>query len=281
MNKNTDLLPVPGVYYNIPNHDYHSWPYVSSTLLKAYDKLPSTCRIPFMPGDDANVGSGVHAFVLEGQKGLGEQCILGPAYGKGKADMAAREALQAENPGKVILPAFYGSPAPGQPIMDVLNGVNDSLRNHPKIGPVLANSEKEVSLVWIDECSGLTCKARLDIWDGQIIWDLKKVRSISGFPFQMKELGYHIQAGFYYEGAKSCGLEAVAFGFIPVEAFPPYQAACGYVDPDRLEAARANAKRLVGLVKESQLTDVWPNYRIPEHIFSLADIVPDDLVAVY
>lgn len=273
--------PPPGIYYNVPAAEYHAWPVISSTLLKAYAELPSMARTPYKPGDDANVGSGIHAYSLQGQAGLEAECIFGPKFGKGEKDLAAKAALEAEHPTKTILPAFYGSPAPGLPIMEVLQGVDDSLRAHPKIGPVLQNSQKEVSLVWVDETSGCTCKARLDIWDGSIIWDLKKCRSIAGFQWQMKDLHYDIQAGLYTEGAVACGLPAVAFGFIPCEAFSPFQVSCGYVEPEKLEMARADACRLVGLVKESQMNDYWPNFPPPAHIQSWNDLVPDDLVNIY
>lgn len=273
--------PAPGVYYGIPAATYHSWPAISSTLLKSYASLPSTCRTPFVPGDDANVGSGLHAYCLQGKDGLDAECHFGPAFGKGKADVAARLELEASHPFKTVLPFSYGSPAPGVPIMDVLQGVDDSLRAHPKVGPVLANSEKEVSVVWIDEGTGCICKARFDIWDGSILWDLKKTRSIGSFQWQMKDLHYFTQAGFYYDGALACRLPAVGFGFIPVEATPPYECACGYVEPDKLEAARVDARRLIGLVKESQLQNYWPNFPPPLHIYSWADLTPDDLVNIY
>jgi hypothetical protein len=275
--------PPPGVYYDIPAHVYHSWAAVSSTLLKGYAELPSTARIPYDPKDDANVGSGLHAYCLQGQAGLDAECHFGPKFGKSEADKKARAALQAEHPSKTVLPAFYGSPAPGEPIMDILQGVDKSLQAHLKIGPVLRGSRKEVSLVWIDEDSACLCKARLDIWEAaeQTIWDLKKCRSISGFQWQIKDLFYGVQAGHYFNGAIACGLPAVAFGFIPCEAFPPYQVACGYVDPEKLDRERVNARRIIGLVKQSQLTGNWPNFPIPDHIFNLNDITPDDLVQVY
>ena len=271
----------PGIYYNLPATEYHALPYISSTLLKRYAANPATARVPYKPGDDANVGTGIHSYSLQGLAGLDAECIFGPAFGKGKADLAEKAELIKANPTKTVLPTFYGSPAPGLPIMDVLRGVDASLRAHPKVGPILEKPQKEVSLVWIDEDSGCTCKARLDVWDGKIIWDLKKCKAISGFQWQIKDLRYDIQAGFYYEGAIACGLPAIAFGFIPCEAYPPYQVACGYVEPEKLEAARWNAKRLVGLVKQSKLTGYWPNFPIPEHIFDLNDIQPDDLMMVW
>jgi hypothetical protein len=273
--------PEPGVYFDIPASEYHKWPAVSSSLLKAYASLPSTARIPYVAGDDANVGSGIHAFSLQGQTGLDTECFILSPECEGKSAKATQiRALETQsNSGKVALPSTYGTLK--IPVMDVLEGVDDSLNLHPKIGPILRESQKEVSLVWVDESSDCICKARLDIWDGQIIWDLKKCRSINGFQWQIKDLFYGIQAGHYYNGAAACGLNPIAFGFVPCEAFPPYQVACGYVDPDKLEMERENARRIIGLVKQSQITGVWPNFPIPSHVYNLDDITPDDLVTVY
>lgn len=273
--------PPPGVYYDVPASVYHKWPAISSTLLKTYADLPSTARIPFVPGDDANMGSGLHAYCLQGQAGFDLECIVGPKFGKGKGDIEARAVFQAMHPGKVVLPWTYGSPAPGLPVMEILKGVDSSLHGHKKVGPLLRESKKEVSLVWVDENSGCLCKARLDIYDGVCIWDLKKTRAISSFQWQIKDLNYAIQGGHYVNGAIANNLPVAAFGLIPCELYPPYQIDCGYLEPDKLEMAKENAKRLIGLVKQSQISGNWPNYRVPEHIYDLDDIQPDDLVKIY
>lgn len=277
--------PKPGIYHGIPAHEYHAWPAISSTFIKGYAALPSTARTPYVPGDDANVGSGIHAFTLQGEKGLQEECvILSPeCEGSSKAAKAAREQVAADNPHKALLPHRYGpGAADTKPlIMDVLKGVDESFRNHPKTGPILAAAQTEVSLVWTDDETGLLCKSRMDVWDNGVIWDVKKCRSIEGFKWQLRDLFYELQAGWYFNGAVACGLDPVAFGFLPCEAFAPYRVGCGYLDPEKLTAARYECKRLLGLIKESTLTDNWPNYRIPAHIFHLEDIQPDDLMEVW
>jgi len=273
--------PPSGVYYDIPAMEYHAWDAISSTLLKNYAALPSTAMEPYIPSDDVNIGSAIHAYCLQGIVGLYKECVIGTHVGTSKAAVEAKAVLVAQNPFKTVLPATYGSPAPGLPIMEVLNGVGNSFKAHPKICGVLAGSQKEVSLVWIDTQSGCECKARLDVLDGNIIWDLKKTRDIDRFQWQMKDLEYYVQAGHYFNGATACGLNPVAFGFIPCEAVPPFRATCGYCDPDKLEAARVNAVRLVGLVNQSKATGNWPNYKIPDSIYNLDEIQPDDLVQLY
>lgn len=273
--------PGPGVYYDVTAHEYHAWEAVSSTLLKNYKKLPATARTPYQPGDDANIGSGIHALTLQGETGLNLECAVMPAEcdGKSKAAENAREAFRMRNPGKIPLPPVYGPLK--VPAMEVLEGVDASFHKHPKTREILSSSKKEVSLVWIDEGTGLLCKARLDIWDGSVIWDIKKTKSVDGFHWQAKDLCYDVQAGHYTAGALACGLNPAAFGFLPCEAYPPYRVDCIYRDPDKLAADVDESKRLIRLVMESQLTDNWPIYRIPGHIFSLADIQPDDLISIW
>lgn len=278
--------PEPGIYRCVPAAVYHSWEAVSSSLLKGYAELPSTAQTPYEPGDDANVGSGIHAFTLQGKAGLEAECFILPAScdGKGKTALAERADYAEKYPERSLLPSVYGT---GKiPVMEVLEGVDFSFKVHPKTGPILADSEKELSLVWADKTTGSLCKARLDIWEARCrtIWDIKKSRDITRFQWQIKELFYEVQAGHYFNGAVACGLNPVAFGFLPCEAFPPYRVGCGYLsieDPDKLTAASLEAVRLVGLVTQSQQTGYWPNFQIPAHVYDLGNIQPDDLIQVW
>lgn len=275
--------PKPGIYENMPAAEYHAYDAISSSLLKNYASLPSTALNPYVPSDDVNVGSGIHGFTLQGIAGLYGECAIMPmeCEGTSKAAKEARMVFVAQNAGKTPLPPRYGTGDNKLPMMDVLMGVDISLRSHPKIGSILAGSRKELSLFWVDTQSGCECKARLDILDGNIIWDLKKTRDIDRFQWQIKELEYYVQAGHYFNGATACGLDPVAFGFIPCEAVPPFRATCGYCDPDKLEAAQVNAVRLIGLVSQSKETGNWPNYKIPDSIYNLDEIQPNDLVQLY
>lgn len=275
--------PGPGIHYDVPAHIYHQWGCVSSTLIKNFAKRPSTCRDKFIPSDDVNVGSGIHCYTLMGPENLETECIIGPAFGKGKSDVAARQELIDTNPDKSILPPMYGSPAPGLPIMDVLSGVDSELRKHPKIGKVLDNSEKEVSLVWVDPGSGVLCKARLDIWEGKelTIWDIKKCKSITSLKYEMDSgYRYRLQSAHYLNGATLCGLNPVAFGFIACEAFPPFECRPFYSDPDKTVAAQEEVCRLIGLIKQSISMDYWPNFPPPPNIYDWNDLTPDDTIEI-
>jgi hypothetical protein len=276
---------------DMPNWVYHALGYINSTLLKGYAKNPRTCKKSYQAKDDANVGSGIHAYSLQGQEGLEAECAIMPieCEGRGKKAVTAREEFEAEHPGKVPLPYRYGKDEDGDKlyIMEVLRGVDGSLREHEIIGPMLANSEKEVSLFWVDEKHGVNCKVRLDILCGYVLGDLKKCRDLDGFQWQIKDLRYDVQMGFYTMGAVACGLPLNPetgipnFALIPCEAFYPYRAAFWSRKADKLRDDMIEAQRLLGLVKESTITGRWPNYTIPPHIHTLADISAEDLVVEF
>lgn len=273
----------------MPAHIYHSIPAISSTLLKGYADLPATCRTPYVPKDDAAVGTAVHAFTLQGESALHEECaFMGPeCLGKSKGAIAAREQFARDFPGKTYLPAEYG----GLEINEVIRKSHEALHAHPTVGEILRDSEKELSLFWIDPETGVLCKARLDIWSPKTrqVWDLKKTAKFDRFEWEVRNLGYKIQGGWYKRGAHACGLDPLTFGLIPFEAEEPWRVDIGYLkdrpndmnDLGTLEDAQLEAQRLLGLVVESQLTGVWPNFRVPEHIYSLKDLTGDDLIKVW
>lgn len=277
--------PPPGVYYNVLASEYHAWPAISATLIKAFASLPSTCRIPWIPSDDGNVGTGIHCFSLQGAEALDAECFILPpeCEGSSRAAKAAREEYAVQHPHKALLPHRYGPGATETkiPIMDVLQGVDDSLRSHPKVGQILANSQNEVSLVWIDADSGCTCKARIDILDGRILWDLKKCRKISGLKWEMDAgLRYRLQSAHYLNGAEACGINPVAFGFIGCESSPPYEVRPFYSDPDKTEIAQLEVKRLIGLIKQSVEMNFWPNFPPPPGIYDWDELTPDDTIEI-
>ena len=271
----------------LPANVYHRIPAISSTLLKGYAANPATCRTPYEPKEDANVGTAAHAFCLQGEAALYEECFfLGPeTMGKSKGAMMAREDAILANPGKTPLPYEYG----GVPIMDCLRNVDAALKSHPTVGNILRNSEKELSLFWIDPETGVLCKVRLDIWCPKTrqIFDLKKTSKFDDFGYQIRKLGYGLQAAFYLIGAQACGLDPLTFGLIPVEAEDPYRVGIGYLrdNPNDTEGlllnAQAEAHRLLGLIVESTLTGNFPNYKLPTHLFSLSDIQPEDLMSTW
>lgn len=274
--------PPQGVYENIPAAQYHAWDAISSTFIKRFASNPFTSRDAFVASDDVNVGSGVHSYVLEGITGLYRDCAIMPPEcdGTSKAAREARALFAVHNPGKTPLPPFYGSGGSKLPIMDVLNGVDRSLKTHPTASTILAESKKEVSLVWRDDTlNGCFCKARVDVLHGSVLFDLKKVRKISGLQYEMdKGFRYRLQAAHYMNAAEALGLKPIAFGFIACEAFYPFEVKVFYSDPEKTEQAQHDVKNTISLMLQSKENGYWPNLSPPVGLDKWENLNPDDLI---
>jgi hypothetical protein len=283
----TNQLPVitgnilflePGIYYDIPAATYHALPYVSSSFLKTFKDCPAAAKIKKNVTDDMNLGSGIHAYSLEGKDTFDAEfaIMFQSELNKNSKEYRERRAeFQDKNKGKIILPSHYLK----TPTMEIIKGVDESLRTHPLASRILKKGFKETTLIWDDPETGLRCKARLD-WhqDESTLVDLKKCADVAKFKSQICNFNYDIQAAHYINGALYNGMGPDTFIFIAVESEVPFAVKCGYLKQDWLEDAKEETKRLLGLVKECMASGNYPAYEIPKNIWSLSDLAPSDLL---
>lgn len=117
-----------------------------------------------------------------------------------------------------------------------VSGMVDGLNRHPDIPSILADAQRQVCLIAIHPILGVRMKALLDILpdsNADIIYDLKSI----GRPATPRQWGdqiamcaLHLQAAFYMEVARYCGIPAKRFGWLVVESNPPHEAAVYYLD---------------------------------------------------
>lgn len=268
----------PGIYHDIPASDYHALPYLSSSFLKKFRDCPAAALAPFEPTVDMNVGSAIHAYSLEGLAAFNQEfaVMFESDLNKNTNEYKGlKRQFEQMARNKTILPAVFNK----VPMMEVIKGVDNALRTHPLAGSLLKTGFQEVTLIWDDPETGVRCKARLDWNPGQrILADLKKTADVSRFTYQMRDLNYPIQAAHYSTGARECGIEVDTFIFVAVEACPPYMIRCGFLGPSKMDEAEKELSRLIGLVRDCKEQDRFPNYRIPDHIFSLNEITPAELL---
>ncbi len=134
---------------------------------------------------------------------------------------------------------------------------------NPTASKLIEGCKAEQSLFWIDEATGLTCKARPDAWRGVWIGDIKTCNDASYRSFQRSILsfGYDIQCGMIAEGIKHCtGDEVEAFVFIAVESSPPYAVACYQLDELWLEAGKLKFHNLLERLKVCFDSKEFPGY---------------------
>src|SRR3546814_7327030 len=72
------------------------------------------------------------------------------------ARVAFWDAWEAENAGKIVLSADDFA---------LIEAMHTALMRDPEVAALFAEGESEVTLRWVDEATGLRCKARADRWN--------------------------------------------------------------------------------------------------------------------
>lgn len=122
--------------------------------------------------------------------------------------------------------------------------------------------EKEKSLYWYDEFTGLRLKMRMD-WlvtaNGLVNFDLKTTGDASPSEFKRtcERLLYGLQAAQYIDGIEQCYGETPDFYFIAVESAPPFACAIHEIDEGSLADARAFRRRLLKDVRACMDSGDW------------------------
>ncbi len=293
--------PAPGVYENVPSATYHAWDAVSSSRLGWLRRSPAhlMAYIAQPPEDTAAqvIGRAVHTAILEPEQfastfAVAEQCsaikkdndrctntgtlyhlkrgwVCGiPAHCRGAADEfdASRVSISPEQWATCV-----GTRAAAYAHMSA-----SLLLNEP--------GRAELSVVWIDSETGLTCKARLDrhipdLGPG-IVADLKSTENASprAFARSIDDYGYHIQAAHYLTGAQAAGLRAGSFVHIAFEKKPPYAVATYRIIREVLDVGDSFVRPLMRLYAKCRASNEWPAYSqqlqdiaLPDYAWKKAD----------
>lgn len=251
--------PPPGIYEDVPAGTYHKWLGASqSRLLTLRDKSPAHMKWEMEHPAEVTpamaLGSAIHTAVLQpdlfARRGLRD--IEGD--GRTKAVKDARAQLRAEHPGCVILaPQDY----------DICIAVRDAVTAHP-IARALLDGPAERSVVWMDEATGVMCKARFDEMPIGIgaITDLKTTidASPAAFTRAIYRFGYYIQAAHYLAGARAREIDADFFTIIAVEKEEPYAVAVYHIRDDAIQAGADELRPLLARYAYCEVTGEWPGY---------------------
>jgi len=177
---------------------YHQGRAVSSSMLKAFasESTPQEIYHRYVkidaPSRDTKAfifGRAFHKICLE-KKNFFDDFVIFP--GKRRAGKAYDE-FKEKNPGKDIITGD---------IYDEIRRLRDALYKVPEVNSLLKGGIAESSVIWIDEDTGVKCKARADYIKGNVIIDLKTCANASRHAFNQDMIKYHyyIQAGHYMEG---------------------------------------------------------------------------------
>lgn len=278
------VITEPGLY-DIPNEAYQADPIPGGSLSCTGAKrlvLPS-CPAKFLwekqngrPNKRAyDVGHAAHRAVL----GVGEEVVVvdSPDW---KTKGAREQRDEAYASGKVPILKHEA---------DQVQAMADAILADPVAAALFdpAHGRGEQTLVWRDEKSGVMCRARLDWlpdpYDGRtIVPDYKTTISAEPGALQrtFASYGYYMQAAWYLDGVKACGLAGdvePSFLFVAQEKTAPYLITVVELDAPALELGRRRNREAIDTYVRCMETGRWPGYSDEPVLLSLPDYLTRDL----
>lgn len=254
------IVPEPGVYYDIPSADYHTWDAASSHRLSLMLRSPAHCRAaidcPPEPTDAMRLGEAVHYATLQPDLFAKRYVVPPKVDRRTKAGKDEFQLFEAANADKQFLSADEWAQC---------QAISRAVWSHLSAGPLLKGDVKqEVSLVWQDQQHDLLCKGRIDLFNAKYsaLVDLKTTADAGpdNFERSIYDFGYHRQAAFYMDGWAACGMKATRFVFVAVEKSPPFAVAVYALDQTAIDAGRKELRAMLATYAMCQRTGEWPGY---------------------
>ena len=263
---------VTGIFPGVPYEEYDSWPFVrKSHLWILSSKTPAHYHYLITHPDKFDkehflIGHATHTAILEPELFDKIFTTRPETYTNKKGEKKKWNAsatvckdyiAEHKSSGLVLL-------SPEQ--HELCQNLRDSAYSDPFIKDLLDSSEKEVSIVWNDEKTGITMKARIDIWVGSagVIADIKttaKTADVRLFGGEAYRLGMHFQMAIYSDGASQVAETEISNPILlPIEKSPPYLPAHYEVEPEELSCGRIQYEIALNRLLECEKTGRWPGY---------------------
>lgn len=258
------VVTEPGIY-QLTSEQYHADPVPAGSLSSTgARRLLAACpakfeyerRHPQQPTRALDLGTAAHRLVL----GDGPDLVAIDADDwRTRAAREERDDVRAEG-GLPLLVADY----------DRVQNMAAALRQHPIAAALLAPGSglPEQSLFWVDEPTGVWCRARPD-WlphrgpGRMLVADFKTTRdgSPAGLARAMETYGYHQQAAWYLDGIRTLGLaDNPVFLLVFQESDPPHVVTVAELTAPTLRIAAAKNRRALQEYAKCAASGVWPGY---------------------
>lgn len=265
-----------GLVLDMPADQYHAIDAMSASGLRMLSRSPwhYKNRQAITPTKSMLQGTLVHCAQLE-PHALADRYVVVP---EGAPRRPTKAQLGAKNPSPESTAAMawwasFHAQAAGREIVDATDYATTqaqlaAIKADPVLSELFATGHGEASVFWIDEPTGIYCKARPD-WVHYI--DAKAVRLVdlkstadespSGFGRASARMGYHLQAAHYADGfAQATGRDVHQFVFAAVTSAAPVLAV-PYVLTDEIEAQGIDERReLMDRYAWCVSNNQWPHY---------------------
>jgi exodeoxyribonuclease VIII len=248
--------PEPGIYTGVTFDEYVSINAVNNSVLKIFtDQSPAHAKYYMDNGrpETAALSFGTLAdcYILENDTFF-DNYIVGP---DARGNSNEWKDFVKANPDKTVIK---------QKDLDAAISIYNQISSSSGFR-LLSGGVSQIVLVWIDEKTGLKCKARLDYvnFDQSIITDLKTTRSANPADFSrdIAKFKYHQQAGFYMDGFKHlAGEDGAIWCFFACEKVEPYVSSCFQLGERSVEAGRVQYRIALDAYSKCVEKNEWPPY---------------------
>ncbi len=235
----------PGIYYGMPNSDYHADPAIGSTSVKSISVSPANLYFnPFKGSKSAHIGTAIHAALLEPALFKNDFALLPEA--KDRRSKEYKDAVEEYGCENVLV---------GQEASIVNRMIETARMNDGFVDYMRSPGHSEVSMFAICDVTGLPLKCRFDRLSDSYPYplDVKSCNDASarGFTQAFGKFHYHIQAAFYLHVLRlATGKEPDQFCFFALENKPPHRNCMYYIGEESLEAGRKAMFMALERIKE-------------------------------
>lgn len=245
----------PGCFHlDISADEYHSLPdSVSCSGLKHILRSPAHFQAYLERDDDKkpNLGTALHCAALEPH-------VFQDKYTFFSGDRRGKvyEAFVEENPGKTVLTEVEWIKVAGM-MRSLLSFSEFPLRKALKL------AQREMSIFWTDEETGVRCRVRLDAFNSPFnIFDLKSTTDARPEYFikQAVRLDYDLQAAMYTEAVRQYIGERVPFVFVAVEEDSPNGVWLMPAGESMLENGMKKFRSALATYARCKASGEWPGY---------------------
>ena len=241
---------------NMTNEAYHARPEISSSDVKAVaaKSLAHWKGKVWKESSAFALGSAVHALVLEAENNL---VMRGPEDRRGNKWKEAK--LAADLDGKILLT---------EGDYDLAQAIAAPIINHEVVKGWIADPSfvAEASFFAEDYLTGVKMKCRPDgyLVGSGIVFDIKTTRDASpeGFPREIRNYNYDLQASYYLRCLQQAGYMATTFVFVAVEKEPPYAVCLHALTEGYLGVADARVTATLEKISRAEASNLfttgWP-----------------------
>jgi len=230
---------------DLPAVEYHKGPGINSSSLKwgelSMKHMHHAMTTEAEESKSMRMGRLIHAAVLEPDNFL-DMISIWPGTQKRGAKWDVFKAQH--DPDWIITPKEQIH----------IQALSKAIHADKEAHNLIQSCDTEVSLFWEDPLYG-AAKARPDGLNKNTMLSFKTTGQIKPERFgnTFAQIGYHIQLGWYWTGAKQNGYKLSRIRMISVEQDPPYDLVMYRIEPDQVEKW---AEQAVNLAKEYHAAEV-------------------------